>query len=48
MEAQTQVEDVRFVLFGSEMEHVFQRAMNAEADRTGWTVADGRWESPAP
>lgn len=48
IEAQTRVEEVRFVLFNSEMRAVFEQAMTAEADRRNWTVeGPGRWLPPA-
>jgi O-acetyl-ADP-ribose deacetylase len=48
METQTQVGDVRFVLFGSEMESVFRAAMTAEAERRGWTTDElDRRQPPA-
>jgi O-acetyl-ADP-ribose deacetylase (regulator of RNase III) len=47
MEAHTQVGDVRFVLFGSEMGSVFRAAMRAEAERRGWTEDElDRWLPP--
>ena len=47
MQANTKVEEVRFVLFGSSMLDIFVRAIGVEAERLGWRTDEGGWVPPA-